>query len=157
MKRILILLFIACTPVWIMAQNASNLSLEAHFSAMIVSNIDTSIDWYTQVLGFEVLNFVESKERGFKQSNLKKNAIAIELIELDSAISIEDVPYYTSKTRVKGFFKTGFLVSDFNKWMRHLTNKEVNFHGSVVTDDTNGKRMVIIKDPDGNRIQIFEK
>ena len=152
------LLFLACTPIWSTAQNASNLDLEAHFSAMIVTNIDTSINWYTDVLGFEVLNLVVSKERGFRQSNLKKDAIAIELIELDSAISIKDVaPNYTSKTRVKGFFKTGFLVSDFDKWMSHLNKKEVNFHGSVVTDESNGKRMVIIKDPDGNRIQIFEK
>ncbi len=49
------------------------------------------------------------------------------------------------------------MVTDFEKWIDHLTNEKVDFYGSVVTDDTTGKRMVIITDPDGNRIQIFEK
>ena len=59
--------------------------------------------------------------------------------------------------RVTGFFKIGFLVTEFDMWIDHLTNEKVDFYGNIVTDDTTGKRMAIITDPDGNRIQIFEK
>lgn len=140
------------------AQNDSIPDLEAYFSAMIVSDLDSSINWYSNILGFEIVNKVESKERRFKQSNLKKGNALIELIELDNAVYPEDVvPNYNNKTRIVGFFKTGFLVSDFDKWIDHLTNEKVDFHGNIVMDDSTGKRMVIIIDPDGNRIQIFEK
>ena len=41
-------------------------------------------------------------------------------------------------------------------WSEKTAKMEAEFHGNVVTDDT-GKRMVIVLDPDGNRIQLFEK
>ena len=95
---------------------------------------------------------------GFKQANLKRGNILLEFIELKSAVSPKDVVTdYNSKTRMLGFFKTGFLVSDFAGWVAHLQNANVNFQGKVVTDELSGKKMVIVKDPDGNRIQIFEK
>jgi len=140
------------------AQNDSIPELESYFSAMVVSDFESSISWYSNTLGFKVVNRIESKERGFKQSNLKRGDVLIELIELDKAVNLEDiVPNYSNKMRVIGFFKIGFLVTNFEKWIDHLTNEKIDFYGNVVTDDTTGKRMVIITDPDGNRIQIFEK
>ena len=131
---------------------------EAYFSALIVSDIEKSIDWYSKNLGFELLNKNESKEFEYKQANLKRGGVLIELIELGSAVSPEIViPNYTAKTRVKGFFKVGFLIADFDQWIEELTKLKVEFHGSVVKSNETGKKMVIIKDPDGNRIQLFEK
>ena len=159
MKKILI---ISCLAVWIpflsYAQNDPAQDLEAYFAAIIVSNLDSSINWYSNTLGFKVMNRIESNERGFKQSNLKKGDVLIELIELDKAVNLQDIaPNYSSKMRIIGFFKIGFLVLDFDKRIDHFTNEEVEFYGNVVTDDITGKRMVIIMDPDRNRIQIFEK
>ena len=58
---------------------------------------------------------------------------------------------------IDGFFKIGFLVDEFDAWVNRLREAEVEIHGRVVTDKNLGKRMLIIKDPDGNRIQLFEK
>ena len=158
MTRTLIFLSLILIPFCSSAQLDADLDLEAYFSAIIVNDLDNSINWYSNILGFRVINKVESKERGFKQSNLKKGAILIELIELDKAVSSKDViPNYTNKTRIVGFFKSGFLVTDFDKWIDHLTMNKVDYYGNIVTDDNTGKKMVIITDPDGNRIQIFEK
>ncbi len=161
-KTILKTPLLLLTLIWMsfgcIAQPNTELNLEAYFSAIIVKDIDQSIDWYTDILGFQVENKVESEARGFKQSNLKKGKILIELIELNKAISAKElVPGYTNRTRFIGFFKTGFIVSDFDKWVTHLTDENVNFYGDIVADDTTGKRMVIITDPDYNRIQLFEK
>ena len=145
-------------PLLSSAQTDSLQDFEAYFSAMIVSNLDTSINWYENTLGFSVVNKIESKERSFKQSNLRKGEILIELIELNNAIYPKDaVPNYSSKTRIIGFFKTGFLVTNFDEWINHLTSEKVDFYGDIIIDNSTGKRMVIITDPDGNRIQIFEK
>ncbi len=131
---------------------------QPYFSAIIVENIDTSINWYQDILGYEVLNKVDMSDRGFKQSNLKRGNSTLELIELSSAVSptelLSDKP---PRTRIKGLFKVGFTVSAFDDWMSFLTESEVNFRGSVVNDPNSGKRMIIILDPDGNRVQLFEE
>lgn len=158
MKKLVFVLYLVWLPFLSNAQKNSTPNLEAYFSAFIVTGIDVSIDWYSNVLGFTEINRVESIERGFKQSNLSRGNMLIELIELDKAINIKDViPDYSTKMRTVGLFKIGFRVTDFEKWIDHLTTEKVDFYGSIVKDDSTGKRMVIITDPDGNRIQIFEK
>ena len=158
MKKLLIISSLFWIPFLSYAQNDSPQDLEAHFSAIVVNDFDSSINWYSKILGFKVVSRIESVERGFKQSNLKRGDVLIELIELDRAVNLEDiVPNYNSQMRIIGLFKIGFLVTDFEKWINHLTNEKVDFYGQIVTDNTSGKRMVIITDPDGNRIQIFEK
>jgi len=53
------------------SQNKKLSNPEPYFTAIIVSNIDTAIYWYSDKLGFEVLNQVDLVERGIKQANLK--------------------------------------------------------------------------------------
>ena len=158
MKKQLIVFILACLPFIGYSQSNELPDPEAYFSALIVEDIEKSITWYTANLGFKTLNKVVSEESGFKQANLKRGNILIELIELKTARTLkESISNYNSKTRTIGFFKIGFQVSDFDKWIHHLKKNEVSFHGRVVTDDQSGKKMTIIKDPDGNRIQLFEK
>lgn len=160
MKKLLIILILSHLSFIGHSQNDSNLlsDPEAYFSALIVSDIDNSISWYAKNLGFKILNKNEIQEMEFKQANLKRGNIMIELIELNSAVSPKNViPNHNNKTRIVGFFKIGFFVSGFEKWTNHLIQRKVNFHGKVVIDNISGKKMMIIKDPDGNRIQIFEK
>jgi catechol 2,3-dioxygenase-like lactoylglutathione lyase family enzyme len=120
--------------------------------------MDTSIHWYRNILGFELIDRVESHERGFKISNLQRGENMIELIQLDSAIDPKNVvPEFNSKIRILGIFKTGYQVSDFDEWIIHLKEKKVEFYGNIVTDTNTNKRTVILTDPDGNRFQLFEK
>ncbi len=131
---------------------------EAYFVSIIVNNIDTSLNWYVEKLGFQVLNKVEMKERGFQQANLKRGTVLIELLELSTSIESADIAaQYGHKAKVNGFFKFGFLVNRFDSWISYLQATNVKFHGKVVKDPISNKKMVLIKDPDGNRIQIFEK
>ena len=157
MKKHLIL-FIALISFLGYAQEETLPDPEPYFIAIIVENLDNSLNWYASALGFEVLNKNESTQINFKQANLKRGSILIELIELGSAVSPQaTIPNYNNKTRLTGFFKTGFLIPEFDKWVSRLEALEVEFHGKVVIDAISGKKMVIIKDPDGNRIQLFEK
>ena len=140
------------------SQSSKLPDLKPYFVAIIVRNIDTSSQWYSEVLGFEILNRVNMEERGFRQANLKRGTATIELIEIDTAIYPLDILKGKAKrTQIAGYFKIGFSVSDFDKWENFLTKSGVEFHGSVVRDKTSNKRIVIITDPDGNRIQLFEE
>lgn len=157
MRKILVLSCILFFAIKCYSQKGSLSDPEPYFAALIVENIDRSIGWYADNLGFELLNKKEFAAAGFKQANLKRGYALLELIELASSISAKTaIPDYTNKTRVQGIFKVGYKVADFDAWLSHLTESEVEFHGDVVVDELSGKRMVILKDPDGNRIQIFE-
>lgn len=158
MKQVFILLYLFLVPLINFGQEKSLPNPEAYFSAIIVNDIETSIVWYSSNFGFKVLNKIDSEERGFKQANLKCGNMLIELIELDSSLSPTSLlENYPKKTKIDGFFKFGFLVSEFDNWIENLKQSNVVFSGTVVTDDLTGKKMIILLDPDGNRIQLFEK
>ncbi len=140
-----------------MAQNEKIPELEAYFSALIVNDIEQSLDWYSGILGFEIHNKTVDKDRGFKLANLKRENNSLELIELDAAQDPKKaIPNYHKKTRLVGIFKFGYKTSHFDSWISHLQKNKVKWQGQVVTDPVSGKRMLIILDPDGNRVQLFE-
>ncbi|MDY8138234.1 VOC family protein [Aquimarina sp. 2201CG5-10] len=157
MKYILgisVLLLISITGY---SQDKNLSDLKPYFTAIVVSDIDVSIQWYEDKLGFKVRNKTEVEERGLKQANLQRADAIIELIQLKSSLSPKDILKEKPRgTFINGYFKFGFAVSDFDQWIKHLSESKAEFHGSVVKDPVSGKKMIIIKDPDGNRIQLFE-
>ena len=158
MKRTLILIHLILISLASYGQINALPNPEANFSAIIVNNIESSIAWYSNNFGFKVLNKIESEERGFKQANLKCGSILIELIEFKSSLKPKNIlKNHPKKTKIEGFFKFGFLVSKFDEWVEYLKQSDVEFYGNVVIDTLSGKKMLIVKDPDGNRIQLFEK
>ena len=158
MKKVLLgLVLMVLISLSAFAQEKSLPSPQPFFTALIVDDINKSIEWYRTILGLEVHNKTELKDRGLAMANLKKEGIWLELIEMESAVSENEIMKDMEKpSRIQGIFKTGFLLPEFDKWIAFLEEADVDFHGSVVKDSNTGKRTVIIKDPDGNRIQFFE-
>lgn len=127
------------------------------FSAIIVSNLDASIDWYEKNLGFKIDNQAELASRGIRQANLSTNHVRLELIEIKGTVNARDVlqgPF--EGKRLNGLFKIGFAVQNFEKTIKTLRQNHVKFQGDVVTDPITNQKMVIIRDPDDNRIQLFD-
>lgn len=135
--------------------DSKKLTLSEGFAAFIVKNIDASINWYTNNFGFELVNETNLEERGIKQANLKLGNTKIELIESKS--SFDPTENNTKKGLVQGIFKVGFTVTNFNNWKNHLINQQLITENDIVENPVDHKLMLIIKDPDGNRIQLFEK
>ena len=158
MKNLIIIIILVVIPVSSYSQVKELPDPIPNFAAIIISDFDKSIEWYSNSLGFEVINRVDSEERGFSQANLWRGSAKLELIEISNTASqtelLEANPEFK---RVEGFFKFGFTVDHFDDWIKYLEDIKVQFNGNVVEDPQSGKRMVIILDPDGNRIQIFEK
>ena len=141
MKKAITLLLLAVCASFSYGQIKPLPKPEAYFSAIIVSDIEASITWYSTSFGFTVLNKVVSEERGFKQASLQCGMILIELIELTSSLSPKNLlKNHPKKTKIEGFFKFGFLVSKFEKWVTHLKQLKVEFYGSVVTDPNSKKK-----------------
>lgn len=158
MKKLVAYLIIALAGYTAYGQADELAGPSPYFSALIVKDMDASISWYMEMLGYEVVDQKNLKEMKFRQANLKRGASALELIELGSAIDPADVvDGYNAKTKLHGIFKIGFTVVDFDQWLAYLQSANAEFHGDVVADPVTGNRMVIVKDPDGNRIQLFER
>lgn len=154
MKYLLAIVLIIVSVHQIQAQDIPLSDPQPYFSAFIVSDIDSSIHWYSDILSFELLNKTENEERGFYQANLKRGKTLVELIQLAGTQSQTEA---APNVRLEGIFKIGYKVEDFDSWIIYLKDRKVTFRGDVVDDPVSGKRMVIIIDPDGNRIQFFEK
>ena len=129
------------------------LELSDTFSAFVVKDIETSINWYSTNFGFEVVNETELENRGIKMANLTLGNTKVELIESNTAID----PFEDQKGIALGIFKVGYIVTSFDQWKDHLISKNAITERQVVTDPITNKRMLIVLDPDGNRIQLFEK
>ena len=158
MRSVFFILLLAGSTLLGCAQGNVLPDPEPYFSAIMVSDMDQSLHWYTSIMGFQVLDKKEFEERGLKMANLKRGNMLIELIEVRNSIKpVEILADKEKGSQIVGFFKLGFQVDKFDQWLHFLSELEVDFHGTVVRDPISEKRMVIIKDPDGNRIQIFEK
>ena len=119
------------------------------FFAVIISDMDSSLKWYSEVFDLEVVTNTTMADRGIKQANLINDQLRVELIEMSSA-SARPEGY------AEGLFKAGLEVRDFEKWLSRFEALGVELKGDVVKDNK-GKSMVIVLDPDDNRIQLFEK
>ena len=157
MKYFWIIVFLTWTALG-KAQEHKLSSPSGHFAAIIVSDMDSALNWYSDMLSFELVKQVHLETRGIHQANLKSGSFHLELIQTPLIIlPTESLSNKPQGTRMAGIFKLGFSVADFDQWLNHLEAKAARFHGQVVTDPISGKKTVLVLDPDGNRIQLFEK
>ena len=85
--------FVVLIPILNFAQDDLLPAPDPYFFAIIVSDLDSSLHWHTNILGFDIPNKQESKERGFRQANLQRgNNLLLELIELEGGLM--PVNYY---------------------------------------------------------------
>lgn len=132
--------------------------LRASFIAIIVSDMDSSSRWYKDLLNFQEVGRIENADIGLVQVNLIRGEARIELIEIQSAIDHNQILGTAGKgKRLTGLFKVGFSVKNFDGCIEHLNSNEIEVADDIVTDPLTGGRMVVIRDPDGNRIQLFEE
>jgi len=136
----------------------SESEIQPYFFAFIVKDIELSKKWYISRFNLKVAIENENAERGFKQAALKNDNMMIELIQTSTAATIEEISDNKVSTRsLIGIFKIGFSVEHFDELVEQLANQNTEVYGKVVTDPVSNKKMLIVLDPDKNRIQIFEK
>ncbi|NNE26468.1 MAG: VOC family protein [Saprospiraceae bacterium] len=129
--------------------------LQSSFHAIIVKNMDASMSWYNKALSFELLDSTHVPSRGLIQANLENETGRLELIELASVNNSIDSCNSNSNLE-PGFFKVGFMVHNIDSLMNHFDQAGIDIKGNIVTDPISLNRMIVIKDPDGNRLQFFE-
>lgn len=114
---------------------------------IVTKDVERLADWYVNTLEFSASE---------NNTLLQLNDFSILLEENIRASHRDSLKNLYDIMHVPGFFKVGFLTNQFDNLIASLRNKDVEFVGSIIKDEVSDRRSQIIKDPDGNRIQLFE-
>jgi glyoxylase I family protein len=121
-----------------------------HHIAIICTNYQRSKEFYTHVLGLEVVREVYRQERNSYKLDLALNGqYCIELF------SFPLPPPRPSRPEAAGLRHLAFAVKDINKTVEELKRKGVAAE-PIRTDEFTGKQFTFIADPDGLPIEFYE-
>lgn|SRR5690606_32106903 len=121
-----------------------------HHIAIIGSDYEVSKDFYTRILGLEIINETYRSERNSYKLDLALNGNYI--IEL---FSFPAPPKRVSRPEASGLRHMAFAVKDIQRAIEHLMLNEV-YTEAIRIDEITGKRFTFFSDPDGLPLEIYE-
>lgn len=122
-----------------------------HHTAIICSDYQRSKQFYTEVLGLEIVREVYREERQSYKLDLALNGHYI--IEL---FSFPSPPPRVSRPEAAGLRHLAFAVNDVAAIVAHLAKHDVAAEPIRIDEFTN-KRFTFISDPDGLPIEFYEE
>ncbi len=124
---------------------------KVHHIALICSDYQRSLDFYTRVVGCQVLAEHWREEQESYLTRLSLNGEYV--IELFSYPSPPQRPSYPEAA---GLRHLAFEVDDIVEQVAELDRLGVA-HEAIRTDATTGKRFVFFNDPDDQPLEMYEK
>lgn len=122
-----------------------------HHIAVICSDYQRSLDFYTQVLGFRILAEHYRKERqSYKTDLALGDEYVIELFSFPSP------PRRATDPEATGLRHLAFEVENLEGEVDELNRLGIA-HEEVRTDEFTGKRFLFLQDPDGLPIELYER
>ena len=123
---------------------------KVHHIAIICSDYQRSLDFYTHVLGLRVLAEHYREERQSYKTDLALGDDYI--IEL---FSFPSPPSRLTRPEATGLRHLAFEVDNIDESVRELDALGIN-HETVRTDEYTSKRFLFFQDPDGLPIELYE-
>ena len=123
--------------------------LGLHHVAVICSDYSVSKQFYTEVLGLNILSEVYRAERDSYKLDLEiPGGTQIELFSFPAS------PNRLTSPEARGLRHLAFLVSDLDHQVSDLVAKGVSVE-EIRTDEITGKRYTFFADPDGLPIELY--
>lgn len=126
------------SDVWVRAFEAPQ------YFAVFVEDVDRSLAWYRTVFGLETLGGSAAEDGSWRIENLRNEHLLIELIRDDRAQEVD---------RARGFRKVGFQVPDVEAVADRVA-RATGERPRVLDFARFGLRIIQLRDPDGNIIQL---
>lgn len=121
-----------------------------HHVAIICSDYNKSKTFYTEILGFTILNEVYRADRkSYKLDLALNNAYLIELF------SFPNPPQRTTRPEATGLRHIAFEVDDIEASVAYLLKKGLEVE-TIRVDEYTGKKFAFFFDPDSLPIEIYE-
>lgn len=124
---------------------------QIHHVAIICSDYPVSKRFYTEVLGFSVIQETFRAERNSYKLDLKVNDT--DRLEL---FSFPEPPSRVSRPEACGLRHLAFAVDDLDEAIAHLMQCGVRTE-PIRTDDLTGKRFTFFQDPDSLPLELYEE
>jgi predicted enzyme related to lactoylglutathione lyase len=131
-----------------LAQDSSKVWVDTagapQYFAVQVKDVDKAAGWYRATFGLREVDRSAAEDRSWRIVNLSNERLFVELICDDRAQEVE---------RARGFAKVGFQVPD----VRVVADRVARATGArprVIEFARHGVRIVQIRDPEGNIIQL---
>ncbi|RDI70003.1 VOC family protein [Halopelagius longus] len=135
--------------------------LRAHHTGITVDDLDRSVEFYGDVLGFDVLDRFTVSGDAFatavgvdgatgRFAHLDADGSRVELVEYDPAG--EDVP--TDEVNHSGAKHLGFAVEDVDAFYESLPDGVETLSEPQTTES--GSRICFLRDPESNLVEIIE-
>ena len=124
------------------------------FFALSVPDATASARWYAEAFGLKVLADFKPDDSG-RVVILQSDSLLLEILELRAAQSPGRAAKDSHLTH--GIFKVGFHVTDLDGAVRRLREMKADFETDIIDDRTHNLRFVLLRDPHGNRVQLFGK
>jgi catechol 2,3-dioxygenase-like lactoylglutathione lyase family enzyme len=113
----------------------------------MVDNVDDSIAFYTNILGFEVLTSASPAFADVKRGNLRL------LLAGPASSAGRPMPDGT-KPGPGGWNRIHFIVADLAGEVDRLRAAGVRFRNDIVTGP--GGQQILLEDPAGNPVELFQ-
>lgn len=121
-----------------------------HHIAIIAGDYEASKKFYTEILGFEVIQEVYRAERDSYKLDLAVNGLyQIELFSFPESRDRASFP------EAKGLRHLAFAVADVEKSIEYLRSKRVEVQ-DVRIDEYTGKKFTFFFDPDKQPLELYE-
>lgn len=123
---------------------------KVHHIAIICSNYEKSKKFYTEILGFEIIQEIYRKERKSYKLDLSLNgSYCIELF------SFPNPPKRTSQPEACGLRHLAFEVDDIEVAIQKLKQQNI-ITEPIRVDESTQKRFTFFEDPDRLPIELYE-
>lgn len=113
-------------------------------------NIDESVKFYSEVLGFQELKRVPNGDNTLVYMKISDTS-TIELFDHEKQIDYSEHPENASGTA-----HIALSVTDINAWNEHLIRHNVVFTLPLCALEHLGKNVLLFKDPNGVLIELSE-
>lgn len=119
-----------------------------------VSNLNKSITWYHEMLGFELVEKFTKTQPKAQSALLHLNGFYIELDKQENTCSPSSMAL-PETTEICGFCKVGFHVTGFEKYHQQVKQLHPDQVTEIITSEFSGSVYFYMYDPDHTLIQIF--
>jgi methylmalonyl-CoA/ethylmalonyl-CoA epimerase len=135
--------------------NTDDSQLIPHHCGISVPDLDASIAWYRDMLGFTLEKRLSIDELSASVAFLRHGNFFIELFEIKNAEPLPEGRSYPNKDiQTHGTKHIAFAVDDVDEYINSLKKRGVDIAMDVRIME--GKAMAFIRDNAGNLIEIVE-
>jgi glyoxylase I family protein len=140
--------------------------VDFHHTVLLVSDFDRSVDFYCDVLGFELITRDEDRRGPFLDQMFALEGVVIklalvraggEIIELIEPVAPADLRITDASDSDFGIARLGFEVTEIEQMVIDLKGKGVAFLSDIVDMTVGhyaGGKVVFFKDPDGILLEL---